>query len=86
MNSTRQYLSRAIVLVFCAFGVAACGGGGSGTQVPAATASVPAAISTSVAALVTWASELPQSDTAEPLSTASFTPPVSDTTLPMTIM
>ena len=69
--------------------LAGCGGGsGGGMPAPGAGAanSVPAAASTSVAALVGWASQLPQSEVAVPLGTATFTPPVSDTTEPMPIL
>ena len=86
MKSTGQSFRRAIGLALCTSAVAACGGGGGGGPSSAATSGVPAAVSSSVAALVAWASQLPQSDSAEPLSTTSFTPPVSDTAQPTLIM
>jgi hypothetical protein len=68
----------ALALVACGGG---SGGGSGSAAAPGASAvtSVPAAASTSVTALVTWASTLPQSDVTQPLATASFSPPESDT-------
>lgn len=88
-KTTRALRRATLGACACALALAACGGGG-GSAAPAAGAStaqsVPAAASTSVAALVGWASQLPQSDVAQPLATTSFTPPVSDTTQPMPIL
>jgi hypothetical protein len=90
MKSTRQILRRTLVAALAGLGVSACGGGGSGTQAAAAPSSaldsVPPAASTSVGALIAWASHLPRSDVAEPLSTSTFTPPVDDTAEPTPIM
>jgi len=94
MKTNQRSLARALGLSVCTLGLAACGGGGGAggssagmpSTSPQASDSVPAAASSSVTALVTWASQLPQSEVAQPLSTASFTPPVSETTEPMPLM
>jgi ABC-type glycerol-3-phosphate transport system substrate-binding protein len=81
----------ALVAAVAAFGLAACGGGGDSsgtTATPAPSAStdeVPAAASQSVAGLMSWASTLPQNDTATPLATDKFQPPVDDTAQPMPV-
>jgi hypothetical protein len=90
MKPIKRSLAGASVLAVCAVGLAACGGGGGGNgntpTAPQTLDSVPAAASSSVAALVTWASQLPQSDVTQPLSTAGFTPPIDDTAEPMPLM
>lgn len=92
MKSSKQVLGKAFVAVAAAIVVSACGGGGGGGgSTPSTTASpaadsVPPVASASVAGLIGWASHLPQSDVTEPLSTATFKPPVDDTAEPTPII
>ena len=87
MKSKGKTLARATGMVLCAHALAACGGGGGPSQsaAPESSASVPAAASSSVAALIAWASNLPPSEIAQPLATASFTPPVDDSAAPLPV-
>jgi len=89
-KSTRTIRRAALGASVCALALAACGGGGGGNAATApgasATQSVPASVSSSVVALVDWASQLPPSDVTPPLATTSFTPPVSDTIQPIPIL
>jgi hypothetical protein len=79
------------LLTLCAVAVAAagCGGGGSSpapaAAIPATEGVVPAQASASVPGLIAWASTVPRSETAEPVDTAAFHPPVDDSAEPASI-
>jgi len=88
----KQALRTAAATFACALALAGCGGGGGSDSGSAATAppsstgaAVPMAASQSVAGLIAWASTLAPDDTATPLATDSFTPPVDDSAQPMSV-
>ena len=93
MEKNRRFrpLGAMILASSVTLALSACGGGNSASApAPAApvattTGSVPSQVSESVAALISWASTLPRSDTAEPLNTDAFRPPVDNGSEPTTI-
>jgi hypothetical protein len=88
-NRLFRPLGAVVVAGTVALALLACGGGNSASApaspVTTATGSVPSQVSESVAALISWASTLPRSDTTEPLNTDAFHPPVDDGAEPTTI-
>jgi len=80
----------ALALCAVAAVLVACGGGDSAAPAAAmptqpSSASVPPQASTSVSALIAWASQLPKEEATEPLSTDAFQPPVDDGAEPTTV-
>jgi hypothetical protein len=81
----------ALALVAMGAALAACGGGGSSSgpaaaaAAPATEGAVPVQASASVAGLIAWASTVPRSDTAEPVDTDAFHPPVDDSAEPTAV-
>jgi hypothetical protein len=79
-------------LTLCAVAGAAAGCGGGGGSAPAPAAAIPATegvvpkqASASVPGLIAWASTVPRSETAEPVDTAAFHPPVDDSAEPTSV-
>jgi hypothetical protein len=88
-NAIARSARTLLALCVVAGAAAGCGGDGSApapaAAIPATEGAVPAQASASVRGLIAWASTVPRSETAEPVDTASFHPPVDDGAEPASV-
>ena len=77
-----------LVAMVAVAGLAGCGGGGHGTDVPpnAQGSELPQSALSSPQAYTSYVDALPPSDTGAALAVSSITPPTSDTIEPQTLL